>query len=227
MTVRVAAVEDDRHYRSSLETLFSHADGFAFTAAFATAEAAVAVAAEAQVRGRRPLWDLLLMDLALPAMDGITATRRMKDLLPDVPVVVVTAFEEPRRVLEAICAGADGYLAKRIPANEVLAEVRSVLAGGAPLSAGVARTVLDLLRVQTLRRVGLPASPQPASALDLTQREHDVLRCLVRGLSYKETAQDLDISIDTVRTHVRHVYSKLSVRSVAQAVRVALERGLI
>ncbi len=227
MTVRVAAVEDDRHYRSSLETLFAHARGFSFAAAFRTGDEALDAAALTKTHGCSPAWDLLLMDLALPGTDGITATRLMKAILPDVPVVVVTAFEDPRRVLDAICSGADGYLVKRTPAAEVLEALRSILAGGAPLSAGVARTVLDLVRLQAEQPRARAPAPSDDGALALTDREHDVLRGLVHGLSYKEIAHALDISLDTVRTHVRHLYAKLHVHSVALAVRAALDRGLI
>ncbi len=227
MTVRVATVEDDRHYRSSLEALFAHARGFAIGSAFRTADEALLSAAQSRARAGGPPWDLLLMDLALPGTDGITATRLMKEMLPDIPIVVLTAFEEPRRVLDAICSGADGYLAKRAPAAEILGELRSILAGGAPLSSGVAKTVLELLRVQATAPPHRTLIPINDAQLSLTEREHDVLRGLGSGLSYKEIASELDISIDTVRTHVRHLYSKLHVRSVGLAVRVALERGLI
>jgi DNA-binding NarL/FixJ family response regulator len=128
-------------------------------------------------------------------------------------------------VLDAIRAGADGYLLKQTPPAELLAELRAVRAGGAPLTAGVARTVLDLLRTgaggRATGRTGAPAR------LDLTDREQDVLRCLVQGLAYKQAASRLGISIDTVRAHVRNIYGKLRVHTAAEAVGRAVRERLV
>ncbi|NIP61108.1 MAG: response regulator [Gemmatimonadetes bacterium] len=222
MSIHVVAIEDDDRYRGSLERLFEHAAGFTLLGSHVTAESALDSLEAAGRGGPRPSWDLVLMDLELPGIGGIEATRQVKELLDDVRVVVLTVFEEPRTVLEAICAGADGYLVKRMPPEELLEELRSVVAGGAPLSGGVARTVLNLLR--HLRDEPEPRSP---SRLDLTPREQEVLRCLVRGMSYKRVARELDISLDTVRSHVRSVYSKLQVHSVSQAVSRAIREGLV
>jgi DNA-binding NarL/FixJ family response regulator len=166
------------------------------------------------------------MDLELPGMDGIEATRRLGQLRPDATVVVLTVFEAPDTVLEAICAGAVGYLEKRLPPGEILAELRSVMAGGSPLSPGIARTVLGLLR-RFRDEPGASPSGSGPSRLGLTDREHEVLRCLVEGLPYKQVAAELGISHNTVRTHVRSVYDKLQVQNVAQAVSRALREGLV
>jgi DNA-binding NarL/FixJ family response regulator len=160
-------------------------------------------------------------------MNGIDCTRRIKQRLPDAAVVVLTVFEERATIVEAICAGADGYLLKRTSAAELLTQLRAIARGGAPLSAGVARTVLDLVR-----RIGPVATGQPDQAggtdrFALTDRELDVLRCLVEGMSYKRTAQQLGISIDTIRSYIRSVYSKLQVHNVAEAVSRALREGIV
>jgi DNA-binding NarL/FixJ family response regulator len=225
--IRVVTIEDDPQYRSSLELLFRHAGDFELVESFGSPQAALerldGTPAENGAAGD-PGWELVLMDVDLPGMDGIACTRRIKALLPDAAVVVLTVFEERATIVEAICAGADGYLLKRTPAAELLTQLRAIAVGGAPISAGVARTVLDLLR-----RLG----PVPARGTDsgpgfeLTEREVEVLRCLVQGSSYKRTAQQLDISIDTVRSHVRSVYSKLQVHSVAEAVSRALREGIV
>lgn len=226
MTIRTIAIEDDSRYRASLETLFQHSGDFNLVESFPSAEAALARVRELERRGRAPSWDLVLMDLELPGSDGIAATLALKERMPGITVVVLTVFEEALTVLQAICAGADGYLTKRAPPGEILEELRSVMAGGAPLSAGVARTVLNLLRRQAgdagaRRRGGGP------SRLDLTEREQDVLRCLVQGMTYRQVAHRLDISHDTVRSHVRSIYSKLQVHSVAEAVSRAIHEGLV
>lgn len=224
VTTRLVAVEDDRRYRASLETLFAHATGFRLVETFASGDAALNRVEGWRRRGERPPWDLVLMDLELPGTDGITCTRALKERIPDLSVVVVTVLEDANAVLQAICAGADGYLSKRTPPAEILAELQTIMAGGSPLSAGVARTVLTLLRNQaTPLRRGLDESAR----FELTERELAVLQGLVQGFPYKRVADALGISLDTVRSHVRHVYAKLQVHSVAQAVSRAIREGLV
>jgi DNA-binding NarL/FixJ family response regulator len=211
--LRVAIVEDDARYRASLETLLRHAPGVELAASFARAEGLLAEAAAGA-----PAWRLVLMDVDLPGTGGIEATRELKRLRPGVLVVTLTVFEEPRVILEAICAGADGYVLKRTPPAQLLEMLQVVALGGAPLTPGVARTVLELVR-----------APQGAlpNDLGLSTRERDVLRGLVQGLAYKQVADRLGISLDTVRTHVRGMYRKLQVHSVAEAVSRALRERLI
>jgi DNA-binding NarL/FixJ family response regulator len=227
LTVRTVTVEDDSRYRTGLQALLEHSGDFQLVDSFPSADAALTALAERTARGGPPTWDLILMDLDLPGTDGIAATRAVKALAPRVAVVVLTVFEESHTVLRAICAGADGYLAKRAQPAEILDELRSVMSGGAPLSAGVARTVLSLLRRQAGPDREARGSPDGRSRLDLTDREQDVLRCLVNGMAYKQAAQHLGISHDTVRSHVRNVYSKLQVHTVAEAVSRAIREGLV
>ncbi len=225
MTVRTVTVEDDRRYRASLKTLFEHAGDFRLVDSFPSADAALAALRERGAAGAG--WDLVLMDVDLPGTDGIAATRAVKELAPATMVVVLTVFEESHIVLRAICAGADGYLAKRARPDEILDDLRSVMTGGAPLSAGVARTVLNLVRTRPdVPRRSDPRRIEGMSQFDLTPREQEVLSCLVGGMAYKQVAHHLGISHDTVRTHVRSVYSKLQVHSVAEAVGRAIHAGL-
>lgn len=217
-SVRVAAVEDNGRYRASLETLLAHASGFTLVGAFDSADRALVALAESVLP-----WDLVLMDLELPGMSGIEAIRRVKAVSPSTAIVVLTVFEDPGTVLEAICAGADGYLLKRTPAEQLLAELRSIFEGHSPLSSALARTVLEFVRQSAPRAVGTPAP----SRLDLSEREQQVLRCLVDGLGYKQTAERLDVSLDTVRTYIRRVYGKLQVHSVSEAVSRAVRERLV
>jgi len=217
--VRVALVEDNPRYRQSLELLLTHASGFTVTRSVARAELLLA---DLQSAGRS--WDLVLMDLELPGMSGIDATRRLKALDPDIAVVVLTVFEEPATILDAITAGIDGYLLKKSPATELLAQLKSILAGGAPLTSAVARTLLELVRVQ---HAPARAQRDQVGRLDLSDREQEVLRGLVRGLSYRQVGDACGVSIDTVRTHVRNIYRKLQVHSVAQAVSRAIRERLV
>jgi DNA-binding NarL/FixJ family response regulator len=219
---RVAIVEDNREYRETLETFVGHQPDFTLAAAFGSAEAALADARRHRATSGSLQWDLVLMDLELPGVNGIEATRRLRELEPSLPVVVLTVFENPRVILEAISAGASGYLLKKTGARELAAQLRSVLEGGAPLSPAVAATVLEFVR----RSGGGDGGGAEPQRLDLTAREADVLRCLARGRTYDQTAADLGVSASTVRTHIRAIYRKLQVHSVAEAVRKAVLAGL-
>jgi len=221
--VRVLIIEDDPRYREGLETLFKHTPGIELAASYADARDALRTLERGARLGDAAPADVVVTDLEMPHVDGIEGTRRLKALWPDLPVVVVTVFEEPATILKAICAGADGYLLKSTSARELIAPLRAVTAGGAPMTAGVARTVLGLLRSQP----GPAIQAQAPSRLDLTEREQEVLRCLVNGNSYKQTAGELGVSIDTVRTHIRRLYKKLQVHSVAEAVSRAIREGLV
>lgn len=227
MTISVVTIEDDTRYRNGLRALLEHAPGFELAGCFDAPAAALAALDALAARGEVAPWRLVLMDLGLPGMSGIECTRVLRQRLPDASIVVLTVFEDRNSIIQAICAGADGYLLKRLAPEPLLAQLRSVVNGGSPLSAGVARTVLDLVR-----HLGPSAAPQPspgtaAEQLDLTGREHDVLRCLVAGRSYKAVALELDISIDTVRSHIRSIYRKLQVHSVAEAIVRALREGIV
>jgi DNA-binding NarL/FixJ family response regulator len=217
--LRVAAVEDNGRYRASLETLLSHAPGFQLIGTFDAAPPALAA-----LTGAALPWDLIVMDLELPGMSGVEAIRRVKEVSPRTAIVVLTVFEDPATVLEAICSGADGYLLKRTPAEQLLAELRSIVEGHSPLSSAVARTVLEFVR-----QAGGPTTTAPPgpSRLDLSDREQEVLRCLVDGLGYKQTAERLEVSLDTVRTYIRRIYGKLQVHSVAEAVSRAVRERLV
>jgi DNA-binding NarL/FixJ family response regulator len=220
-------VEDDSRYRESLEALFAHTPGFERAASFGSAVDALEELDRATAAGKPPVWDLALMDLDLPGMTGIRATAEIKKRLPEILVVCLTVFEEPGTILEAICSGADGYLLKRSSPQELVAQLRVVAGGGAPLTARVARSVLDLLRSGDGAPGHVGGAWRPPSDLSLTQREIDVLRGLVRGLAYKQVASELEISIDTVRHHIRGIYRKLQVHSVAEAVSRAIRERLV
>src|SRR5690606_31336298 len=173
--IRVVAIEDDARYRASLEMLLSHSDDFELIRAFESTDAALATLESVAASGEASGWDLVLMDLDVPSLGGIECTRRVKERLPLTTIVVLTVFEDRGAVLDAICAGADGYLLKHPPADRLLDQLRTVVAGGSPLSAGIARTVLDLVRhLESTSR-----SRDAGTRIDLSPRELDVLRCLV------------------------------------------------
>ena len=217
--IRVAIAEDDRLYRASLEMLFSVTDGYELVDSFADAATLYERAGELARTGADCPWDVIIMDMQMPRMSGIEGTRGVKAAFPEVRVLVLTVFEEPPAILQAICAGADGYLLKRSAVTSILAHVDAVMAGGAPLTPGVAATVLEVVRRSPTSR--------PEDTLDLTPREREVLQALVDGLSYKQVAAELGIGIETVRSHIRRLYRKLRVHSVAEAVSKALRHGLV
>lgn len=222
--MRVALVEDNPRYRRSLETFLSHVSGFSVADCFDAPEPALRQLAERVSRGQDSGWDLVLIDLELPVLDGIEATRRIKQLVPGLPVVALTVFEDPGTIVRAICAGVDGYLLKKSSTTELMGQLRAIAGGGSPLTSEVARKVLDVVRRTTPATERAGTQPR---RLSLTEREHQTLQGLVRGLSYKEVADELGVSLDTVRSHVRSVYAKLQVHSVAEAVSRAIRDGMV
>lgn len=221
--LRLATVEDDPRYRSSLSLLLRGLPQFAHVGSFAAAEPLLHAARKARELGLPMPWDVVLTDMGLPDTDGVAMTAELKRLFPQMRVIVLTVFDEPARVLAAICAGADGYLLKSSTSDELVDQLDLVVRNGAPLSSALATTVLRLVRQSNSDRPGAANLPRD---LGLTQRQVDVLRGLVEGQSYREIAERLAISIDTVRSHIRQIYSALQVHSVAEAVSFALRSGI-
>jgi len=204
-------VEDDARYRMSLRMLVEHTPGMKVAGLHIRAESMLE---ELDGSGA----DLLLLDLDLPGMDGIETTRRVRIDHPDLPIVILTAFEDPPRILAAIQAGVDGYLSKQAAGDELVDYLRTALDGGSALTPRVARSVMDLVRL---------GKKAPTAAPKLTTREHQVLVGLVEGDPYKTIAANHGMSLDTVRTHVRHLYRKLRVNSATEAVGKAFRTGLV
>jgi DNA-binding NarL/FixJ family response regulator len=213
--VRVLLVDDDDLMRAGLKAVLS-------------SDARVEVVGEAgsgreaveRVRRLRP--DLVLMDVRMPDLDGIAATREIIAASPEVKVVILTTFEQDDYIFGALNAGASGFLLKRSGPEELLAAIQTVAAGDSLLSPSVTRTVIDRMARQPTPEIG------PSRLLDsLTPREHEVLVLLARGLSNSEIAAELVIEESTVKTHVKRILMKLRLRDRIQAVVFAYESGLI
>jgi DNA-binding NarL/FixJ family response regulator len=219
LTIRIAIVEDNRRFRESIELVLGVRQGFEHAGSFGSVEELVRALNDP--RAMTASWDLVLMDLDLPGASGLEGIAAVKARHKQVSVVVCTVFEDPETIVKAISAGADGYLLKSAGLQELLKQLRSVADGGSSLSAPVARSLLDVVR-------GMAPSPNGANPvrLDLTDRERDVLRGLVDGLSYKQVGDRLGVSVHTVRTHIRALYRKLQVQNVAEAVSRAIRERL-
>ena len=170
----------------------------------------------ADVAAQQP--DVVLTDLGLPGIHGVDVVASLRRILPDTPIVVLTVHGEDHYVFDALCAGACGYLLKDVEPARLLAAIREVHEGGAPISPEVARRVVSLFR-----RFASPQSGQSG----LSERELQVLRLLAEGHSYKTCADRLAVSIDTIRFHVRRIYERLHVHSKSEAVIKALRGGWI
>ncbi len=199
--IRVALVEDNTPLRKQLAQLVGEADGFECVGAFADAEAALAGLAAAAP-------DVVLMDIQLSKMSGVECVARLKDKLPDVKVVMLTAYDDSETIFQALENGASGYLLKRTPPADLLRSIQDVQNGGAPMNSHIARLV-----VQSFHRRG--SSPRPAE--NLTAREEEVLRLVAQGYINKEIADSLGISLETVRQHLKNCYAKLHVRTRTEA----------
>lgn len=216
--VSIAVVEDDPDLRESLELLVEGAEGFRFAGAFGSAE-------EALRRLSEPAPDVLLLDIRLPGEPGSRAVRRFVDRFPRLVVVMLTLYDEDEHVFEALCNGASGYLLKKTLPSRILEASKEAVDGGAPMSPEIARKVVKLFR----KFPGQPALPGQLSpsCTDLTQQELRFLALLSRGYSYQAAADELGVTINTVRNYVRSIYEKLHVHSRSEAVGKALRARLI
>ena len=203
-------VEDHAGFRGSLVQVLASEPDLGPTRAFAACDEMLAALAN----GPGPV--AMLMDLGLPGMGGLDGLRLVRARSPDTHVLILTAFDDEAKVRDAVHAGASGYLLKTAMAEDIIEGIREVLAGGAPMSPSIARKVLGMAA----------GRPTPAATGFLSEREAEILRCLVEGLLKKQIALRLGLSIHTVDTYLRRVYEKLGVSSRSEAVTRALRDGL-
>jgi DNA-binding NarL/FixJ family response regulator len=209
--IRVVLIEDQRQTREGLAALIGGSTGMQVVARYGSGEEALA-----DIAARRP--DVVLTDLGLPGIQGVEVVASLHRLLPTSPILVLTVHGEDHYVFDALCAGACGYLLKDIEPARLLAAIREVHQGGAPMSPEVARRVVSMFQ-----RFASPRTEQSC----LSERELEVLGLLAEGHSYKTCADRLAVSIDTIRFHVRRIYERLHVHSRSEAVIKAMRGGWI
>jgi DNA-binding NarL/FixJ family response regulator len=208
MSISVSIVEDNDKLRATLARLIDRSEGFRCLSQYANAEDALKDLPQV-----RP--DVVLMDINLPGMNGVQCVRQLKALLPQVQVMMLTVYEDTENIFNALAAGANGYMLKRTSSKELLEAIQDVQRGGSPMTMHIARKV-----VQSFQHTAATAQP----AENLSEREQQVLDCLCQGLMYKEIAEKLGISYETVHTYIRRIYEKLQVRTRTEAVAKFLRR---
>lgn len=204
--ITVSIIEDHDDIRKTLALIVNKADGFSCISTYGDCESALKTIEEDQP-------DVILMDIGLPGMSGIEGVKRIRKIVPDTEIIMVTVYQDDKRVFEALCAGACGYLTKNVSPARLLAAIQDAHDGGSPMSANIARMVVKSFRIES-------ESP-------LSNRETEVLRELCDGKSYKMIADDLSISETTVHSHIKSIYRKLEVHSQTEAVAKAFREKLI
>lgn len=200
--ISVCLVEDIEEIRTTLAEIINGTDEYVCPASFGDVKSSLLSIPELKP-------DVILMDINLPDGSGIECVRKLKPLIPNTQFVMLTMYDDSNLVFEALAAGATGYLLKRTPPDKILEAIKEVYQGGSPMTMQIARMVVKYFSKDN--------SKKPVNE-NLTDREWEILGLLSKGMRYKEIAEKLFISIETVRTHLRKIYEKLQVRSATEAV---------
>jgi DNA-binding NarL/FixJ family response regulator len=201
MEINVLIVEDDPEIRDWMQSVLKQADGINCLLAFPDAESCLKL-----YEKNNP--DVVIMDIHLPGMNGIECIKKIKPLKPRVQFIMFTVFEDDENVFESLCAGASGYILKNATPEKLVEAIKELYAGGSPMSSSIARRVISSFQK--------PDSNQ-SQYNKLTPREKELLDLLSKGYRYKEIAERMFISVETVRTHIRNIYEKLQVQSRTEA----------
>lgn len=211
MAIKVLIYDDNVALRNSMEVLLNDIDDMEVVAAMPNAETIAA-----DLKTFTP--DVVLMDIDMPGVNGVQAVKMIRKINDQLPVIMLTVFDDNENIFKAICAGASGYILKRYATEEIPAAIRNVLTGGAPMTGSVARKVLQMVP---------QAKDEQYEKAELSSKETAILQLLVNGYSYKMIASEIGISIDTVRFHIKKIYDKLHVHSATEAVSRALKDKLL
>ncbi len=212
MNIRVVIFDDNAKRRDGLRLLIDSSGTMICTGTFNDCREVLR-----DITASKP--DVVLMDIDMPHVNGIEGVTLIRTKYPDLKVLMQTVFEDDDKIFAAICAGADGYILKQANPLKLMEAISEVFEGGAPMTPVVARKVLQLFSKQN--------KPTVKKQFDLTKREQEILKLLVKGYSYKMIADECCVSYPTVNTHVTNIYSKLQVQSVSGAVSLALREGLV
>jgi len=201
--IQISLVEDNAGIRETLQLLIDGTEGLICCSVYSNAE-------EALVGLPKDNPSVVLMDINLPGQSGIQCIQKLKPYMPDSNFVILTMYEDSEKVFKALKAGAVGYLLKRTSSNSLINAIKEANMGGSPMSMQIARMVVRSFSKSNDKIV--------EDKYNLTSRESEILSCLTKGMRYKEIAETLVISVETVRTHLRKIYQKLHVRSATEAV---------
>ena len=211
MELKVAIFEDNMLLRESLFQLINGTEGYICVGVFPDCKDIIHGINKSQP-------DVVLMDIQMPGITGIEGVRLIKEKYPEIKIIMQTVVEDEDKIFASICNGASGYLLKNTSPSRLLEAIKEVQAGGAPMTPSIAQKVLEKFRKQ---------SPSKDESHNLSNREKEVLDCLVEGMSYKMIAAHCTISIDTVRHHIRNIYDKLHVNSKSEAVAKAIKKNIV
>jgi DNA-binding NarL/FixJ family response regulator len=212
MNIKVTIFEDNTNLRRGLATLINGTEGFECAGEYGNCDDLVK-----HITETKP--DVVLMDIEMPGIDGIEAVRILKPQFPEIKILMETIFEDDEKVFHSICSGAEGYILKNTPPTQILEAIREIYTGGAPMTPSIASKVLSMFKSGT--------TFAKDESYNLTYRETEVLKYLVRGMSYKATANKCSVSIETINSHVKNIYRKLQVNSKAEAILKAIKGKII
>lgn len=215
MSLRIAIFDDNKNIRESIALLLGTVPGLELAGSFSHVLDCVE-----DIAACKP--DIILMDIEMPGMTGIEAVKLIKKEFPQMQVLMQTVFEDDERVFDSICAGASGYILKNHLNTKLVEAITELQFGGSPMSPSIARKIFN-----KLQQIPQHVKKEEAPDYRLTQREKEVLACIVEGLSYKMIAGRLNISYETVRSHVKKIYEKLHVASLTEAVAKAINQRIV
>ena len=210
--IKVVLFEDNRNLREGLFQLIDGSPGFKCSGAYANCDNLIKNITETEP-------DVVLMDIEMPGINGIEAVKILKNQFPDIKILMETIFEDNDKIFQSICNGAEGYILKNTPPVEILNAIKEIYEGGSPMTPSIANKVLKMFKNSP------PAND--TEKFDLTNREKEILKCLVEGMSYKQIANSCFISIDTVSGHIKNIYKKLHVNSKSEAVVKAIRKNIL
>jgi len=212
MEIKVTIFEDNNNMREGLFQLINGSQGFSCTGAFPNCDDLVK-----RIEKSNP--DVIVMDIEMPGISGIEGVKLVKENFPEMKILMETIFDDDKKIFDSICAGAEGYILKNTAPVEILSAIKEIYEGGSPMTPTIANRVLKMVKSQR--------DSDSKNIFNLTDREKEILSCLVEGMNYKLIAYECVISIDTVNVHIKNIYKKLQVHSKSEAVAKAIKGKIV